>query len=359
MARSGLAICVALLLCLPPMGGAAGATPPPVRLDALLGASPRAVRAAIMAPAQDWPLQRGFEVATAEGSLVFLSLGDLVLDPVISERLAVFRTHGDSEPWRDHLLCGSRLERGGAVAEGHDVVLMFRDNRLQAAFGPQSIPPSRSAPVAVQGDRKSLRAFRPRPVISPYVASPGQLPMTDFLGFMSRWGRFPLAAEDRVSVVCHPALRPPRPSPARDARSRLSASDLQGLAGAPLIVSLPFINQGRKAARLRGSQLLAQLAVGAALSAPPEAFAAAHKGVRVYRDGASDYAVLSIDLGGAPTRNLSDFRDAALVGVRGGQIVWIASPSGPGPKASLLCLDAQGVPGKPRRGCTGFGVFSP
>lgn len=359
MARSGLTSFVALLLCLSPAGGLARAAPPAVRLDALLGASPQTVRSTIMGSVQDWPLRRGFEVATAQASLLFLSLDKLVLDPVIAERLAAFRTHGAPEPWRDHLLCGSRLERGGEVRDGHDVVLMFRDNRLEAAFGPQPTPSPTSAPVAVRGDRESLRAFRPQPVVSPYVARPGQLPMADFLGFMSRWGRSPLAGEDRFSAVCHSATSPPRLSRARDGKSGLNASDMQGLAGAPFIVSLPFINQGRKAARRRGSQLLAQLSVGATLSATPEAFAAAHKGVRVYRDGASDYAVLSIDLGGAPTRNLSDYRDAALLGVRGGRIVWIAPPTGLGPKASLLCLDAQGVPGTPRRGCSGFGVFSP
>ena len=71
------------------------------------------------------------------------------------------------------------------------------------------------------------------------------------------------------------------------------------------------------------------------------------------------WVVLTIDLGGWKSRNLSDKRDAALVGVEDGVVTWISPPGGAGPDAGLLCVDAEGQAGAPRTGCWGWGNYRP
>ncbi|MGZ3377961.1 MAG: hypothetical protein ACXU8S_15310, partial [Phenylobacterium sp.] len=73
-------------------------------------------------------------------------------------------------------------------------------------------------------------------------------------------------------------------------------------------------------------------------------FARQHAGVNAYAGG-TDYAVIAIDLGGYPSRNLSNFRDFALVGVRNGRIEWISPPTSPGPSRRSCAWTTRAWPG--------------
>lgn len=346
----------AILTCLAgvfPVAAWAQVPPRSVPISELVGLSPAEMRGRLADIDPAWPIQPMFQVATPDATLSFITVDDLMLDPALAHLLAVFRTRGDPGPWTPYVGCHIQFEpEGGPSKPGNLVVLAFRDGRLAAALAQ---PPADSvalpAPTA-----EAIRAYQRRPRSSPFIGQHGELPLQDGAAFLSRWGRAPLAAGDRLSVACAPA-KPPRPIPHPQHRG-LEASDMQGLALAPFAVGLPAMNHRRKEARAHGHDLLASLKVGDLLAAPAERFAAQQAGVNVYAAG-TGYAVLAIDLGGYPSRNLSNFRDFALVGVRDQRIEWIAPPSSIGPSPSLLCLDDKGIPGTPRRGCHGYGEFSP
>lgn len=326
-----------------------------VPISALLGLSPAEVRDRLAEEARPWTVQPAFQVSTREGVLAFMTLGDLMLDPALAERLAVWRTRGDKVPQTPYLVCKTTLLRGERLpAVAHEVVLTFRDGQLVSAALPDPLPDRPTPPTS---DRKAMEAFLRTPAASPFQARPGALPLQDGPGFLSRWARTELAPTDALSATCAPPPPPQAlPKPA-GSHSGLDASDLQGLAALPFAVTLPGKNAQRTTASRDGPALLATLRVGEPLGAAPEAFAAAHRGMRAYTAG--DYAVLSLDLGAAPGRNLSNFNDAALIGVRGGRIEWIAPPAGFGPRPDLLCIDEHGVAATPRKGCGGWGHFNP
>jgi hypothetical protein len=287
--------------------------------------------------------------------VTLITVSDLMMDPVVAQRLAAFRTAGDEAPAGPYLQCEAFLTRnGGSQEAAGSVVLVFRKGRLDSAIQPvDAVRP----PVPSFSDRKAQLAYIRRPVSSPFIAHIGELPLEDGLGFLSRWSKTVLAPGDRLSAACSPPPPPREVSPSR--RHGLDASDMQGLALLPFAISLPEKNRQRVAARREGAALLASLRVGETLGSTPGKFAADHPGVRAYRTAQGDYAVLSIDLGGYPGRNLTNFNDAALVGVRQGLVEWVSPPSSFGPRGALLCLDEHGVPNTPRRGCSGWGHFSP
>ena len=258
-------------------------------------------------------------------------------------------------PAAPYLQCREVLtHNGGAQEQGASVVLMFRNARLEAAFQP--VEAARPPPPSYT-DRKASLAYIRRPVSSPFIAHSGELPLEDGLSFLSRWTKTALSPDDRLSAACAPPPPPPAPSPSRG--HGLDASDMQGLALLPFAVTLPAKNQQRAAARRQGAALLASLQVGGMLGSAPRKFAADHAGVRAYPAKQGDYAVLSLDLGGYPGNNLTNFNDAALAGVRSGRIEWLSPPASFGPGGALLCLDEHGVPDTPRPGCSGWGHFSP
>jgi hypothetical protein len=341
----------------------AGAQVPPTVADAgvpmadLAGLDPAAVRARLAKVPADWPIPPAFQIATPDGLMTFVTVSDLMMDPVLAQRLTLFRTAGDPAPVGPYLQCNEVLTRdGGSPEPGGSIVLLFRDGRLESALQHiDSYAPR--PPVPSPSDRKATLAYIRQPASSPFIAHFGELPLEDGPGFLSRWPTTTLDSNDRLSGVCSPPP-PPRiasPSP----RHGLDASDMQGLSLLPFAVTLPAKNRQRVAARRDGAALLASLHVGEMLGAAPQRFAADHPGVRAYPAAQGDYIVLSIDLGGYPGRNLTNFNDAALVGVERGRIKWEAPPASFGPHAALLCLDDQGVPNAPRRGCSGWGHFSP
>lgn len=351
MRRFGLVAALAGLLLAAP-ATAVEAAP----VSALMGLGPVEVRNRLAEEARPWPLQPTFQVATPEGVLTFITVGDLMLDPALAEQLAVWRTRGDHAPRTPYLVCKAALLRGERLPVlAHDVVLTFRNGRLVSAALPDP-PPARPTPPT--SDRKAWEMFIRTPALSPFQPRQGALPLEDGPGFLSRWARTELGPTDALSATCAPPPPPPPPAPTKARKPLdLDASDLQGLSLLPFAVTLPGKNAQRTAASRDGPALLATLRVGEPLGAAPEAFAAAHRGMRAYTAG--DYAVLSLDLGAAPGRNLSNFNDAALIGVRGGRIEWIAPPAGFGPRPDLLCIDEHGVAATPRKGCGGWGHFNP
>jgi hypothetical protein len=347
----------------------AAVAPPPtgydVPISALVGLDPPAVRSRLSAVPPKWPTPPAFQIYTSRGLLTFIDLQSLMTDPALARELAALRTHGDGIPPEPEVLCSEYLVRGTGQAElDSTTLLLFRDGRLEAAFKPTLFQPR----IQAQADPT---AYMRQPRNDFYIARPGELPLEDGLGFFSRWRKTTLSPTDRLSASCepaHPYIPPahlPRHTPPWYAQRRAipwyaDPGNIQGLAGLPFAWTLPFKNRQRVMARQQGAALLASLHVGAMLGAPPRKFAADHPGVRVYRAERGDYAVLSIDLGGYPGRNLSKNNDAALMGVRSGRIEWIsASPVGFGPHGGELCVGADGIAGAPRRGCSGYGNFSP
>ena len=332
--------------------------PPPaaigVPVSDLAGLDPASVRARLAKVPPEWPIPPAFQVATPDGLLTFITASDLMMDPVLAQRMAVFRTNGDPGPEPPYLQCKAFLTRdGGSQEPAGSAVLMFRSGRLDTIFQPVD---AARPPLPNPSDRKGQLAYLRRPVSSPFVAQSGELPLEDGLEFLSRWSKTALTPGDRLGAACSPSP-PPAVSPTRG--HGLDASDMQGLALLPFAISLPSKNRRRVAARREGAALLASLRVGEALGSAPGKFGADHPGVRAYPATRGDYAVLSIDLGGYPGHNLTNFNDAALLGVRRGRIEWASLPSGFGPTGALLCLDENGVPNTPRAGCSGWGHFSP
>jgi|GEM_PF-1944638 len=360
MLRNLARLSAALALFLSANVAGAQAPPPPagpgVAISDLIGRDPAAVRARLVDVAAGWPVPPAFQIATADGVLTLISVADLTVDPVLAQRMAAFRTSGDPPAAGAYLLCEASLIQGdGSRTPGDSLVLTFRDGRLESVAQPAKIAVPPPPPYT---DRKAQLAYIRRPVSSPFIARFGELPLEDGTGFLSRMPKAVLAPDDRLSAACSPA---PAPSPAipHARHEGLSASDMQGLAILPFAITLPGMNRQRVAARRDGAALLAMVRVGEPLGAAPETFAATHKGVRAYPVAQGDYAVLSLDMGAYPGRNLTNFNDVALVGVRRGRIAWIAPPASLGPHAALLCLDEHGVPNTPRRGCSGWGHFSP
>ena len=325
-----------------------------VAVSDLTGLDPVSVRARLANVPPDWPIPPAFQVATTDGLLTFITASDLMMDPVLAQHMTVFRTNGDPGREQPYLQCKAFLTRDARSQEpAGSVVLIFRGGRLESVLQPVD---AAGAPLPNPSDRKAQLAYLRRPVSSPFIAQAGELPLEDGLGFLSRWTKAALTPGDRLVAACS-ASPPPAVSPRRG--HGLDASDMQGLALLPFAVSLPTKNRQRVAARREGAALLASLRVGEVLGSTPGQFAADHPGVRAYTATRGDYAVLSIDLGGYPGHNLTNFNDAALVGVRRGRIEWESPPSGFGPTGALLCLDENGVPNAPRAGCSGWGHFSP
>lgn len=300
-----------------------------------------------------------FRIATPEGTYAFVSLGDLVQTPEERHNAAVFRTHGDPAALipAEQCVAEVRTAESPAPQPGDDFLLVFANERLAYALAPQ--PPRSQPPLTTPASPADMRAPWLRPVVTPFVDIPGHLPLEDGARFLTRLGRPRLGGEERFTVSC----RPPRPSPELHrppTRHELDAGDLQGLALLPFAVTLPAKNHQRQTAREKGAATFSALRVGSILGATPQAYARAHSGVRAYTSQRPGYAVISIDMGGYPGRNLSNFNDAALFGVQDGRVVWTSPPATNfGPSARLLCLDAHGVPATPRPGCGGWGDFQP
>ncbi len=317
-------------------------------LRRLLSLTPVEVRAQLLGEQAGWPVPRGFEVRRSGASITYLTAHELVADPALLEQQAVWRTQGDVPTPSSLRRCDIGVNATESGAAGGAVILAFKNGRLSEAYNVVS-KPGRSV--------SALTGGRPTMALSPFTKRPGGLPLEDGVGFLEHWRRNRLAEGDRLIVDCE--VRHYAPPSSNRRSSGLSASDLQGLALLPFAFKLPRINRARNAARLQGAALLGAMQLGAPVSPSPEALASSRRGVRWHPDADGSYGVLTVDMGGAPTRNLSDVRDVALVGVRSGQVAWVSPPGGAGPRERLLCLEADGTLGAPREGCEGWGHYRP
>lgn len=348
--RIGLAALAALLLA------SGGARAGEASVGELIGLSPVEVRTRLTGAPADTPLARGFEVARDGGADAYFTLDDLVADPRALHRRMLQRTHGDEPYDPDVPFCRSRLGSEPRPPATGDPVLAFRGGRLAAVLRPARTTPRSPAPSI--DDRKAYERWIRQTSIGPFQTGFGQLPLEDGAGFLGRWEAGRLTASERLSVDCAPLpRRPPITAPTK--RRPLNNSDMQGLALLPFAVQLPGMNRDRARAREQGAATLAGLSLGQRLPQDPRALAASREGLRWHGSTRPGYGVLTIDLGGGRTRNLSDARDAVLVGVRDGTVAWISPPDGAGPRANLLCIDAQGLAGAPRPGCHGWGNYRP
>lgn len=324
----------------------------------LIGLSPVEVRARLTGAPTQAPLTRGFEVAAGGGTDAYFTLDQLVADPRRLRQQAIWRTYGDGPFDPEAPICRTRLTSGAGEPGKGEPVLVFRDGRLAAVLTPVRPPAELRPPAPPMKDRKAYERWVRQARPSPFAAAFGQLPLEDGQGFLGRWSKDAAAPGDRLSAACAPGARPPlAASPAR--RRGLSDSDMQGLALLPFAVKLPAMNRDRERARERGAATLAGLSVGQRLPRDPKAFAREHDGLRWHGSARANYGVLTVDLGGWKSRNLSDKRDAALVGVEDGMVTWISPPGGVGPGAGLLCIDGEGRSGAPRPGCWGWGNYRP
>ncbi|MDG2531699.1 hypothetical protein [Caulobacter endophyticus] len=348
--RIGLAAALAVLLA------SSGARAGEAAVGELIGLSPVEVRARLTGAGADTPLPRGFEVARDGGADAYFTLDDLVADPRARHRRMLQRTHGD-EPYDPEVpVCRSGLASAQRPSAAGDPVLAFREGRLAAVLRPARTPPRPPAPSL--DDRKAYERWIRQTSVGPFQTGFGQLPLEDGAGFLGRWEAGRLALSERLAVDCAPLPRRP-PIAVASKRRALNNSDMQGLALLPFAVKLPGMNRDRARAREQGAAMLAGLSVGARLPQDPRAFARSHEGLRWHASGRPGYGVLTVDLGGGRTRNLSDARDAVLVGVQDGTVAWISPPAGAGPGAGLLCVDAEGLAGAPRPGCHGWGMYRP
>ncbi|HLY67271.1 MAG TPA: hypothetical protein VKU60_17165, partial [Chloroflexota bacterium] len=275
-------------------------------------------------------------------------------DPALRQRMAAFKA-SSNPPSAPYVECMEYVTRGsGAPEYAGFALLVFRNGRLDAAFQPVYRP--------VQPTPKSAHGIPYKPPVQRtnlFVANAGELPLEDGIGFVSRWHKVQLSPTDKLSASCGP---PPPPPSHGSASLPWFVTDPAGIVLAvvlaPFWATLPPKNHQRAVAYQQGSALLGSLHVGGELGAAPQTFAAHHPGVRAYPAKAGDYTVLSIDLGGYPTKVGSTTNDAALVGVRKGRIEWISPPGAWGPQGDALCLGDEGAPYSRRRGCTGP-YFSP
>jgi len=331
----------------------------------VIGMSPVEVRERLAAQPQSWPLYADLTLETSQGTLILISLGHLLLDPVSRETFNRLEAHSEA-PVTGGMVCQASLLRSGAISEAAGSTLLFRDNKLEAVLIDDDPPPEAPAPAPARSP-SDWRAMMKRPRSSWFIAHPGDLPLDDGPGFLGRWPKHVLGSGDALSVSCidRPGETGQIPPKSERRVSAPTAGDFQGLALLPFAVTLPFKNAERVRMRERAKGLLERLKLGEAL---PEGFLDPGQGVEVHRaPSPSDYVVLSIDKGSYPSRNLSNTDDVALVGVRAGRVEWIApsanyptgSPSSLGLSAGLLCLNPQGAPGPARKGCTAWGSFEP
>lgn len=260
----------------------------------LIGLSPLQVQRRLVGVDVDWPNPMGFEVATSQGVLSFAELEEYLEDAGAIEFSARLRNESDIPPI-SRSACSNR-----ATPYKHGVLLMFRDGKFAGVWSPRD-------PVSD----------------TTFYATAGTLPLEDGDAFTSHWGRQLLDERAELTIQCTKTevQRAPNPPP-RSGQEFFSASDMQGLALLPFAVTLPFMNSSRAARQRSGAALYQQLTPGYRLPGGLKGFLLTRSGVDAVRGAAPNYAVLKIDMGGYPTKNLSNFKDFGLVGVRNDVVVW-------------------------------------
>lgn len=201
-----------------------------------------------------------------------------------------------------------------------------------------------------------------RPLARPvWAAAHGMLPLADGpAAFEARLKREAWRSESRISLVCASRSTPgPRRRP----------TALEALVAAPfevvgvvvfspvILFGVPTENRSLVAAAGVGPAIAASLEPGKPVPGGLEAFVKAHRGlVRVHRDQGSSYAIVTVDLGGAPRYGIGAPRDAAFFGVRDGVVEWRGGRD-MGIETTLCANDKGRFGGRP--GCTKTGYYNP
>ena len=285
--RFSAALCIALAIT---SGAAAKVVNTPiglprtVRVGDLLGRTPSEVQAILAPEAKGWPIIFALEARAATDQWAVAQARDLLQDPATVESMARFRQHANTR-----LISQTSCKL--ATASGDPApftVLVFENDRLSSVW--DGNPAHTVDPAGLSADE-----------------------------FLRQDGRTRLSpAEERV-VSCERTTF--EPSPSSGGKTPVdSAGLLQGLALLPLAVTMPGLNVHRVAANHSGTELYDRLTPGTA--APSDI-----KGVRRFKDFPEQgSSTLVLDLGAYTGRNLTDFDDHGLVGIRDGHVVWRALP---------------------------------
>lgn len=231
------------------------------------------------------------------------------------------------------------------------------------------------APVAVVPIRsfavdpaQMTRMGQLRPPEHPLLApAHGALPLSDGTGALeARLKREAWGPEVQVALRCLP---PPTPRPESKPPLPLEPTVAEKVVAIPfqaagLVIFSPIIlfgvpseNASLVQAAAKGPSVADLLTPGAPVPGGLDAFAREHRGlVRVLRDPGSDYAVVTVDLGGKPRYGIGTPRDAVFFGVRNGVVEWRAERD-MGVETSL-CANARGEFGG-RKGCSTTGYYNP
>ena len=276
--------------------------PHDVAVADLLGRSPDAVREALVGAPTSWPLRYALETAEpGAGERAYTLMNELLEDAAAQEIVDRARTAGRDLPteWSQCAVKRADDADASAVDDAYTSLLEFRQGRL-AAIWLGSLPKGAILALNLQGD--------------------------DGAAFPSDAGLTALPAAARLTVACSrytAEAAPPRKAPAG------GYNWPQALAVLPLAPALPFKNGGRSAAKRDGGALYDLLAPG---STPPADLivSAERRGlVQKQPTRAPDLALLRIDLGAYPGRNLTAPDDYGLVGLRSGRVTWrLREPGG-------------------------------
>jgi hypothetical protein len=269
----------------------------------LIGHSPLEVQRRLVGLEIDWPRPMDFEITTRQGVLSFATLEEHLRDPGSSAFQARSRTRAEGPPM-SQTSC-----RNTAQPYGTGLLLIYRNGKLDGVLSPSDLGLGANA----------------------YPAS-DKLPLEDG-DALSHWRITLVDTRTELIIQCTTLQLRREPRPRRQSGQEfLSASDMQGLALLPFAVTLPFMNSTRSRHKRAGTALYNQLAPGYRLPGGLRAFLRMRSGVAVINGSTPGYAILRINMGGEPTRNLSNFEDFGLVGVRNDRVEWRSleySPASP------------------------------
>ena len=257
-------------------------SPRTVTVGDLLGRTPQEVQAILTPQAKGWPIIFALEAEAGSDHWAAAQARDLLQDPATVESMARFRQHADIR-----LLSQTSCKL--ATASGDPApftLLMFVNDRLSSVW-----------------DGNPTRAVDPAGLSAEEV--------------FRRDGRTRLSPGEQRVVSCERTTFEPSPysggKPPGD-----TAGSLQGLALLPLAVTLPGLNAHRITASHSGTELYDRLAPGTAVPSDLN-------GVRRFEGFPEQGSeTLVVDLGGYTGRNLTNFDDHGIVGVRAGRVVWRA-----------------------------------
>lgn len=279
---------------------------------------------------------------------------------------------------------GLRIMDGGRVIEIHPIQRFWREPAMHADIGvrpdgvrcttgvisaPGGLPESRGQFVFIDGVLRSVHVAGPHPMTSaprdleaarehsrrralgsPWVPSPGSLPLGDGESVLARLP--PGTSGDAViQSVC-------TPDPGQADASPTSGDIALAAAGATVLwpiyaVTQPFVSAENRRAEEEGGALVNMLTPGTELPQSAEEVVRGERGVRLFRDAADpDYGVLAIRLGARGTTP-----GVAMVGIRGRRVIWAAGPHATRRLGltDALCLDGDGLLDDVRPGCSAYG----